>query len=87
MKPLVVDASAVCELLLLRPAAQGVARAVRHRQLFAPQLLTVEVLSVLRGWLQSGQISETRADEALADYMDMPIDLVDLKPLVAGLGG
>ena len=87
MKPLVVDASAVCVLLLLRPAAQGVARAVRHRQLFAPQLLTVEVLSVLRGWLQSGQISETRADEALADYMDMPIDLVDLKPLVAGLGG
>lgn len=37
----------------------------------------------MRAWVRSDQISETRADEALSDYLDMPIELVDMKPLVA----
>lgn len=84
MNALVIDASALCELLLGRSKAQEVARAVIDHDLYAPQLLVVEVVSVLRGWLRSGQISEFRAEEALADLRSLPITFVDADVLISG---
>lgn len=73
---LVVDASAVAELLLCRPAAERVAdHLVGHGfDLHAPQLLDVEVLSAFRRVLASAQTSPARAEEGIADLLDLPIE-------------
>jgi predicted nucleic acid-binding protein len=73
---LVVDASAVTELLLGRPAAGAVAQQLRDNDfdLHAPQLLDVEVLSALRRVVAAGDASAERAGEAVADLLDLPIE-------------
>jgi predicted nucleic acid-binding protein len=73
---LVVDASAVAELLLGRPAGAAVVRALREHEfdLHAPHLLDVELLSVLRRVVASGQATAQRASEAVTDLSDLPIE-------------
>ncbi len=73
---LVVDASAVVELLLSRSVAAEIrAHVVSHDyMLHAPHLLDVEVLSSLRRLVASGQASSGRAAEALTDLSDLPIE-------------
>ena len=73
---LVVDASAVAELLLARPGAEDVARHIRSHgyELHAPQLLDIEVLSALRRLVASGEASTDRADAAVTDLLDLPIE-------------
>jgi len=73
---LVVDASAVAELLLGRPAGETVARRLREHafDLHAPHLLDVEVLSALRRVVAAGDASPGRAEEAVADLLDLPIE-------------
>jgi predicted nucleic acid-binding protein len=73
---LVVDASAVAELLLARPAGAAVARALRDHDfdLHAPHLLDVELLSVLRRLVAAGDATAGRADEAVTDLLDLPIE-------------
>jgi predicted nucleic acid-binding protein len=72
---LVVDASAVTELLLGRPAAEPVASAVREHDfdLHAPQLVDVEVLSALRRVVAAGDASPARAAEVVDDLVDLPL--------------
>jgi hypothetical protein len=72
---LVVDASAVAELLLGRPpAAAVVARqlAAHAFDLHAPHLLDVEVLSVLRRLVASASMSARRGEEAIDDLYALP---------------
>ena len=73
---LIVDASAVTELLLARPAGDSVARHVADHgfALHAPHLVDVEVLSALRRLVASGQATVARAEEAIADLLDLPIE-------------
>lgn len=73
---LVVDASAVVELLLGRPVARDVARhiAAHDYALHAPHLLDVEVLSALRRLVAAGDASPARAGEAVADLVDLPVE-------------
>lgn len=73
---LVVDASAITELLLGRPTAGAVAQQLRDHDfdLHAPQLLDVEVLSALRRVVTAGDASAERADEAVADLRDLPVE-------------
>ena len=73
---LVVDASAVAELLLRRPAASHVEQhLVAHGfDLHAPHLLDVEVLSALRQLAASAEAAPARADAALTDFIDLPIE-------------
>jgi predicted nucleic acid-binding protein len=73
---LVVDASAVAELLLGRPAAAGIERHIADHDyaLHAPHLLDVEVLSALRRVVASGAASVARAGEALQDLLDLPLE-------------
>jgi predicted nucleic acid-binding protein len=73
---LVVDASAVAELLLRRPSGARVAEFVRRSDgdLHAPHLIDVEVLSTLRRLVLSGVATVERADQALEDFTDLPIE-------------
>ena len=73
---LVVDASALTELILGRPAGEVVGEhLVKHQfALHAPHLVDVEVLSALRRLVASGDTSAGRAGEAVADLQDLPIE-------------
>jgi predicted nucleic acid-binding protein len=73
---LVVDASAVAELLLGRPAAERIALyfAEHDFALHAPHLLDVEVLSALRRLVSTGEASAARASGAVEDLLDLPLE-------------
>ncbi len=73
---LVVDASAVTELLLGRDAGVRVAEhfAGHDFALHAPHLVDVEVLSALRRLVSSGEATSERAGEAITDLLDLPIE-------------
>ncbi|MGH2969695.1 MAG: type II toxin-antitoxin system VapC family toxin [Solirubrobacteraceae bacterium] len=64
------------ELVLGRPMGDAVGRHFAdHRfALHAPHLVDVEVLSALRRLVASGEATVARADEAIADLLDLPIE-------------
>jgi predicted nucleic acid-binding protein len=73
---IVVDASALLEVLLRTRSAQAVETRIfdePRRTLHAPHLLDVEVAQVLRRYAAMGEINEQRGAEALADLADFPI--------------
>lgn len=72
---IVVDASAILEVLLSTPAASSVYSrlSVSGETLHAPHLLDLEILQVLRRYNANGEITLDRAEQALADYLDLPI--------------
>ena len=73
---IVVDASAVLELLLNTPLATRVAERlfVTGETLHAPHLLDLEVAQVLRRYAASGTLTEERGNEALEDLSDLPLE-------------
>ncbi len=73
---IVVDASAVLEILLQTPAAPRVSRRIfaSGETLHAPHLLDVEIAQVLRRYARSGVISSDRGAEALTDLADLPLN-------------
>jgi predicted nucleic acid-binding protein len=73
---LVVDASALTELILGRPAGTIVGEHLVHHRfaVHAPHLVDVEVLSALRRLVASGEATAERAGEAIADVQDLPIE-------------
>ncbi len=73
---IVVDASAVLELLLNGRAATRLrARLFAAGQtLHAPEVIDLEVLQVLRRFVRDRDLSLDRAAEALSDYRDLGID-------------
>lgn len=74
MSALVLDASAVLELLLNTPRAATVARAIAAaRSLHAPHVLDLEVLQVLRRVHAVGRLDEARAQSALDDLAGLPL--------------
>lgn len=70
-----LDASAILEVLLSTPAASSVygRLSVKGETLHAPHLLDLEVLQVLRRYCTNGEITLDRAEQAIADYLDLPI--------------
>ena len=72
---IVVDASALIEVLLRTPAAQAVERRLFDtlRTLHAPHLLDVEVAQVIRRYAASGEIDAERGRAALIDLADLPL--------------
>lgn len=73
---IVVDASALLEVLLRTPSAQAVETRLfqePRQTLHAPHLLDVEVAQVLRRYATMGEIDDQRGTEALADLADFPI--------------
>jgi predicted nucleic acid-binding protein len=73
---IVVDASAVLDVLLETPRAVPVQRRLfRSREtIVAPHLIDIEVVQVLRRYQASGQLDEKRSIEAIDDYLALPIE-------------
>jgi len=73
---IVIDASAVAELLLARPSAPAVAQRMTDHgfDLHAPHLLDAEVLSVIRRVVASGDASAERGEQALDDFLGLPVE-------------
>jgi predicted nucleic acid-binding protein len=81
---LVIDASAVAELVLRRPSATAIEQRIIEAagNLHAPHLLDVEVLSALRRLVASGYASPARADDALTDFRALSIERYPHEPLI-----
>ena len=73
MPSVVVDASALVEVLAATPLAAAVDAATAGADLVAPQHLGVEVLSALAGLERRGVITPARAAEAVTDLLDLPV--------------
>ena len=73
---IIIDASAVLELLLASPTGARIAeRAFSEAEILgAPHLIDLEVAQVLRRYTMSGDLEPTRAAEALQDFLDLPIE-------------
>jgi predicted nucleic acid-binding protein len=73
---LVIDASALTELLLGRPQAVAVERLILEDDgdIHAPHLIDVEVVSALRRLVAAGDSSPERAAEAIDDLLDLPLE-------------
>lgn len=72
---LVVDASAVVEVLLRTPQAATFERTLSDPglDLHVPAVCDLEVVSGLRSGVLKGSFSPTRAEEAIEDYLDLPL--------------
>jgi predicted nucleic acid-binding protein len=77
----VIDASAAAEYLLRTPVGIRVAEKIQDRWLLAPELLDVEVLSVLRRAIFRREVAEQRALTAIEDLLQWPIDRIPHKSL------
>ena len=71
---IVVDASVVATALADDgPSGDGVRMRLRGRQLVAPELLDLEVLSAWRRIMAGGRLDERRAALARADLQALPV--------------
>ena len=82
MSRFVIDASAATEYLLRTPLGLKVAIAVEEASLIAPELIDIEVLSVLRRAVWRRELTEQRAILAVEDLVDWSIDRIPHKPLL-----
>ena len=82
MSRYVIDASAASEYLLRTPLGLKLAGILADATLLAPELLDVEVLSVLRRAVLRGELSDQRAVLALADLVDWSVDRIPHLPLL-----
>ena len=80
---LVIDASAVVELLLTTEMGHRVATVITGDQtLHAPELIGVELISVLRRLTRLGELSVDDARRLLVDFGDLGIELYEHTPLL-----
>jgi predicted nucleic acid-binding protein len=72
---IVVDASALIELLLNTSAGSVVRRRLStgNETLHAPHLLDLEIVQILRRYALSGQLDVARGRQAIDDLLDMPM--------------
>ncbi len=72
---IVVDASAILEVLLSTPDSARVAERLfmPGETLHAPHLLDIEVAQVLRRYALAGELDSARGLEALEDLLDLPL--------------
>ena len=73
MRGYVIDASAAAEYLLRTQLGLKIADLIEDAFLLAPELLDVEVLSVLRRAVLHSKLDALRASLALADLADWPL--------------
>ena len=79
---LVVDASAVAEILFGTEAGRRAAELLDGHELLAPQHLTAEVASVIRGWSLSGQITDEQALRAFREFDALEVEQVPMTSLL-----
>lgn len=79
---LVVDASAVAEILFGTEAGRRAAALLDGHELLAPQHLTAEVASVIRGWSLSRQITDEQALRAFREFDALGVEQVPMISLL-----
>lgn len=81
---IVLDASAVIELLMRTATGASVERRIADadESLHAPHLMSVEVSQVLRRLVLDRTLSPRRAHQALEDLADLPVDRYAHEPLL-----
>jgi predicted nucleic acid-binding protein len=80
---LVVDASVL--VVALGDNARHGAKArnrLKGEVLFAPELIDLEVLSVLRRGVTTGALTAQRGEEVMADLIDLPLRRASHRPLL-----
>jgi predicted nucleic acid-binding protein len=80
--PVVVDASALVELLLQTGRAAAVVQAVGNTEMVAPDVINPEVLSSLRRRERNGELRAERAVQAINDLLDAPLRRLPTLPLM-----
>jgi predicted nucleic acid-binding protein len=85
---IVIDASVLVEVLLLTPAGRGIGerllgRGSRSLALYAPELIDVEVVQILRRYQRRGSLSGERGDLAVEDLRDFPVERLGHRALLA----
>jgi predicted nucleic acid-binding protein len=80
---LVVDASVLAPALA-DSGTDGLAARTRLRgeQLLAPEIVDLEVTSVLRGLVRAGRLTASRAEQAVQDLVDLPLQRAPHRPLL-----
>lgn len=81
-RPLVVDASAVVEVLRRSELGDAVASAMRGATLATPAHLDAEVLSASGRLERAGATDATAVDRALARLARLPVERYPIAPLV-----
>ena len=80
---IVLDASAVVELLLGTLGAAAVERrVVRARSLHAPSVLDLEVTQAIRRFCATGQLATERGGQAIAELAHLPVRRYPHTPLL-----
>lgn len=70
---IVVDAAALVDALTVVDGTDDLRASLAGEDLHAPTLLDFEFVSALRGLTLRGQLSAARAEDALTDFEDLPI--------------
>jgi predicted nucleic acid-binding protein len=81
--PVVIDSSALVELVARTERAPAVAQAVGDADLVAPDVVNPEVLSALRRMERTGTLTARRGAQAVDDLMDAPVRRFSTLPLLA----
>ena len=73
---IVVDASALLEVLLNTPVSAGIAERLfgQNDTLHAPHLVDLEIAQALRRYIRSGEVGAERSEQALEDLADLPLN-------------
>jgi predicted nucleic acid-binding protein len=71
--PVVIDSSALVELLIHGERAPAVLQAVGNTDMVAPDGINAEVLSTLRRFERTGKLPAKRASQAVEDLLDADV--------------
>ncbi|UPL10224.1 type II toxin-antitoxin system VapC family toxin [Microbacterium sufflavum] len=79
---LVIDASAVAEILFGTEAGRRAAALIDGHELLAPQHLTAEVASIIRGWSLSEQITDEQALRAFGEFDALGVEQMPMMSML-----
>jgi predicted nucleic acid-binding protein len=81
---IVLDASVVVEVVLATRAGwRLMTRFLEHESgLFAPELLDIEVVQIVRRYQRLGELSAEHGERAIDDLLDLPVDRYPHRPLL-----
>ena len=80
--PVVIDASALVELVLHTTRARAVDQAIGAKDMVAPDVVNLEVLSTLRRLERTGKLSAQRANQAVDDLVHAAVRRFATLPLL-----
>jgi len=80
--PIVIDASALVQLLLRTSGGERAERAIGASPLVAPDVVNAEVAQALRGLERGGKLTGARASQALARLVESAVTCMPTRALL-----